>query len=123
VADSLSPIKDNKAKLFIDTDPTDKTKWLKLSGRDVDNDGQIEWVDKKGNVVIGDDGFNPDFPGQVSENSQNLAFYSSLIDGDPKTKGIQPYDPVDGGLFDVKIEYGEAKLHAQFQLFDTDLIV
>lgn len=121
-ADTAGPLKLDKLELKIDTDPTGKTQWLKLKGADVDNDGLIEWVDKKGNVVIGDDAGNPGLPGQVSQNSQNLAFYSSLIDTDPKKNGIQPYSPTDGGIFDVKLEYGDAQIQARFHLGDADLL-
>ena len=52
---------------------------------------------KSGNtVVIGDD----EGTAQVTQNSQNLAFYATLIDNDPNTAGIQPYT-FGPGEFDV----------------------
>jgi hypothetical protein len=96
-----------EAELWIDLDPSEHTDYLKLKlakiaspsaagpcPREKDLNG-YGW--KAGStVVIGDD----EGTDRVSQNSQNLAFYASLIDSDPDTKGIQPYT-FGPGQFDV----------------------
>lgn len=84
------------AELWIDLDPSPKAKYLKLT---LDNGGPVQpnpclekdlngyqW--KSGNtIVIPDDEGTP----QVTQNSQNYAFYRTLIDSDPQTPGVQSY--------------------------------
>jgi len=93
---------DYEAKLWIDLDPSDKVRYLKLalasggpiSGPEPDLNG-YQW--KSGStVVIGDD----EGTAKVTQNSQNYAFYAGLIDGDPMTPGLQPYT-FTPGQFDV----------------------
>jgi len=94
------------ADLWIDLDPSEKTKYLKLKLAKLtspppaapclepDANG-YGW--KSGNtIVIGDD----EGTDHVTQNSQNLAFYRTQIDGDPNTPGIQPYN-FGPGQFDV----------------------
>lgn len=45
----------------------------------------VVWEDNGGNIFIADDGGNS----HTTANSQNLAFYKTLIDVDPHTKGVQ----------------------------------
>ncbi len=87
---------DYEGELWIDFDPSEKTKYLKLKliqafsvtnpcASEPDLNG-YQWV--SGNdVVIGDDEGNS----KVTQNSQNYAFYASEIDTDRQTPGIQPY--------------------------------
>jgi len=106
--DAANPTLDNyDAELWIDLDPSDKTDYLKLKlaklgppapaaacPREPDSNG-YGW--KAGStVVIGDD----EGTDRVTQNSQNLAFYATLIDSDPNQKGVQPYT-FGPGQFDV----------------------
>lgn len=95
------------AELWIDLDPSEKTKYLKLNlvklgppaaagpcNREPDTNG-YGW--KLGStVVIGDD----EGTDRVTQNSQNLAFYASQIDTNRSVAGIQPYT-FGPGQFDV----------------------
>ena len=96
-----------KAELWIDLDPSEKTDYLKLDlarvgpptaagpcPREPDRNG-FGWKAKGTTVIPDDEGTD-----RVTQNSQNLAFYASLIDGDPNTKGDQPYT-FGPGQFDV----------------------
>jgi hypothetical protein len=58
----------------------------------------LVWQDNHHNIVIADDGGNQ----YVTQNSQNLAFYQSLIDVDPHHHGVQtgPISPV--GTYDIQ---------------------
>ena len=94
------------AELWIDLDPSEHTDYLKLKlaklsppapegcPREPDRNG-YGW--KAGNTVV-----IPDDEGteRVTQNSQNLAFYATLIDNDPNMRGIQPYT-FGPGQFDV----------------------
>jgi len=124
------------AELWIDLDPSEKTKFLKLdlmkytapdpapttcTSRNLNGFG---WF-SQGTPVIPDDEGPVTGPTalQVSQNSQNLGFYLSLIDADRKTKGIQPYT-FGPGQFDVvlsvKRHHGaSAELHVVFDVVDT----
>ena len=87
----------------IDLDPSQKTDFLTLHAvwdPAVNQHGSgVVWEDSKGDIVIGDDGGNA----YVTQNSQNYAFYNSLIDTDPHTKGIQPSSTVGPvGTFDIE---------------------
>jgi len=95
------------AELWIDLDPSEKTKYLKLKlaklappapaapcPREPDLNG-YGW--KSGNTVVINDDEGTD---HVTQNSQNLAFYRTQIDGDPNTPGVQPYN-FGPGQFDV----------------------
>ena len=119
------------AELWVDLDPSEKTKYLKLKlakltspppatpclEPDLNGYG---W--KSGNtVVIGDD----EGTDHVTQNSQNFGFTSfrSQIDGDPNTPGIQPYN-FGPGQFDVVMmikrkhggERSETVLHVVFDV-------
>jgi len=95
------------AELWVDLDPSEKTKYLKLKlakvappapaapcPREPDANG-YGW--KSGNTVVIPDDEGTD---HVTQNSQNLGFYGSQIDGDPNTPGMQPYN-FGPGQFDV----------------------
>jgi hypothetical protein len=101
------------AELWIDLDPSKRTKFLKLklekytppapapaSCGDSNLTG-YGWF-SNGSPVIGDDEgpVTGTTAFQVSQNSQNLGFYLSLIDADPHTPGVQPYT-FGPGQFDV----------------------
>ncbi len=106
--DPTNPMLDGwDAELWIDLDPSEKTKYLKLKlakvappapaapcPREPDTNG-YQW--KSGNTVVINDDEGTD---HVTQNSQNLAFYRTQIDGDPTTPGIQPYN-FGPGQFDV----------------------
>lgn len=101
-------------QLWIDLDPSEKTKYLKLrlarlgpttspqcppGVKDLSGFG---W--KSGNtIVIPDDEGDP--ASRVTQNSQNLAFYTAFIDNDPNQPGIQPYT-FGPGEFDVVMILG-----------------
>jgi hypothetical protein len=102
------PLANYQAWLLIDLDPSKKAKYLPLKlaklatypalpcAAEPDLNG-YGW--KNGNtIVIGDD----EGTDQVTQNSQNLGFYLSQIDGDPNTSGIQPYT-FTPGQFDVQM--------------------
>jgi hypothetical protein len=97
------------AELWVDLDPSEKTKYLKLKlakvappapaapcPREPDANG-YGW--KSGNTVLFGDDEGTD---HVTQNSQNFGFsyFRSQIDGDPTTPGIQPYN-FGPGQFDV----------------------
>jgi len=116
-----------KGELWIDLDPSEKTDYLKLDlarigspvaacASEPDTNG-FGWKSKN-TLVIGDD----EGTDRVTQNSQNLAFYASLIDTS-KAKGIQPYT-FGPGQFDVvlkiKRKFGgkndETELHVVFDV-------
>jgi hypothetical protein len=88
----------------IDLDPTAGTSFLALHAvyDPTLNAGgsHVVWEDKSGHVVIGDDSGNQ----YVTQNSQNFAFYASLIDTDPHTPGIQPGGVSPPGQYDLVFE-------------------
>jgi hypothetical protein len=97
---SNPPLDRYHGELWIDLDPSEGTRYLKLRlarlapntappqcTTEPDRNG-LGW--KSGNtVVIPDDEGDP--ASKVTQNSQNYAFYSSLIDSDPGQRGVQPY--------------------------------
>jgi hypothetical protein len=96
-----------EAELWIDLDPSEKTKYLKLElaklgaptaagpcPREPDRNG-YGWQSGNTTVIPDDEGTD-----RVTQNSQNLAFYTHLIDGNPNMPGIQPYT-FGPGQFDV----------------------
>ncbi|HLF21565.1 MAG TPA: hypothetical protein VI582_03615 [Aestuariivirga sp.] len=102
-------------ELWIDLDPSKKTRYLKLklskggvidpiSCPGADRNG-YRW--KSGTTVI-----IPDDEGtqKITQNSQNYAFYRALIDTDRQTPGIQPYafGPAE---FDVVLMLSEEGEH------------
>lgn len=58
----------------------------------------VVWEDRHNNVVIADDAGND----YVTQNSQNYAFYQSLIDVDPNTHGIQTGPVGAAGIFEIE---------------------
>jgi hypothetical protein len=106
--DPANPMLDSwDAELWIDLDPSEKTDYLKLKlvrltspvaagpcPREPDYNG-YGWQAGSTTVIPDDEGTE-----RVTQNSQNLAFYATQIDGDPNTKGIQPYT-FGPGQFDV----------------------
>lgn len=89
--------------LLIDIDPSRRTKFLplrldELTDSPTGQQSGYGWV-KGDTVVIGDD----EGTSQVTQNSQNLAFYDDLIDADPWTPGKQSYKDAGfgPGQFDV----------------------
>jgi hypothetical protein len=91
------------AELWIDLDPSPKTKFLKLKLAKVGSPTPGPEPDRNGygwkagsTVVIGDD----EGTQRVTQNSQNYAFYASLIDTNRSQPGIQPY-AFGPGQFDV----------------------
>jgi hypothetical protein len=90
-------LSDYDGHLWIDLDPSDRTKYLKLElatggavqpvpAGEPDLNG-YQW--KAGNTVV-----IPDDEGtqKVTQNSQNYAFYRQLIDIDRQTPGVQQYN-------------------------------
>jgi hypothetical protein len=117
-----------KGELWIDIDPTEKAKYYKLrlgqvSVLDGDQASGFGWA-KQGVFIIGDDEGNAN----VTQNSQNLAFYDALIDADPSTPEMDSYVAADfpPGIFDVilKLERrrnGKAdEIHVVFNVVDMD---
>jgi hypothetical protein len=106
--DPANPTLDKyNAELWIDLDPSEKVNYLQLDlarigppagagpcPREPDSNG-FGWKNKNTVVIPDDEGTD-----RVTQNSQNLAFYASQIDGDPNTKGVQPYT-FGPGQFDV----------------------
>ncbi len=60
----------------------------------------VVWEDSHNNVVIGDDGGNA----YVTQNSQNYAFYQSLIDTNPHAPGVQTGPIGPAGTFDIEAQ-------------------
>jgi hypothetical protein len=60
----------------------------------------VIWEDSHNNVVIGDDGGNA----FVTQNSQNYAFYQSLIDTNPYAHGVQTGPVGPAGTFDIEAQ-------------------
>ena len=60
----------------------------------------VVWETAQGQVVIGDDGGNA----FVTQNSQNYAFFQSLIDTNPHAPGVQPGPIGPAGTFDVEAQ-------------------
>jgi hypothetical protein len=98
----LASLDDYDVDLLIDLDPSKKVDYLKLkltklgppAGAPSQQNG-YGW--KAGaTVAIGDD----EGTSQVSQNSQNLAFYAAAIDTDKSQPGVQPYT-FGPGEFDV----------------------
>jgi hypothetical protein len=85
----------------IDVDPGKGTNFVELHAvfdAAINTGGShIVWEDQKGHVVIGDDSGNAN----VTQNSQNPAFYAALIDTDPHQKGIQPGGVSPPGQYDI----------------------
>jgi hypothetical protein len=108
--DPTNPTLDSwEAELWIDLDPSEKADYLKLKlakvgppsmagacPREPDLNG-YGWQAGNSTPIPDDEGTD-----HVTQNSQNLGFsyYRSQIDGDPNTRGVQPYD-FGPGQFDV----------------------
>ena len=58
----------------------------------------VVWMDQHNNPVIADDGGNA----FVTQNSQNLGFYQSIIDTDPHTHGVQTGPIAPAGTYDIE---------------------
>jgi hypothetical protein len=58
----------------------------------------VVWEDQHNHIVIADDGGNQ----YVTQNSQNYAFYKSLIDVDPHTHGVQTGPVGPAGTFEIE---------------------
>ncbi len=88
----------------IDLDPSQHNDPLTLHAvyDPVHNTGgsHVVWEDAHSNIVIGDDGGNQ----YVTQNSQNYAFYQSVIDTDPHTPGIQTGPVGPAGTFDIEAQ-------------------
>jgi hypothetical protein len=60
----------------------------------------VVWEDSHNNIIIGDDGGNA----FVTQNSQNYAFYQSVIDVDPHAHGVQTGPVGAAGTFDIEAQ-------------------
>lgn len=111
---SNPPLDQYEGQLWIDLDPSAKTRYLKLRlarlgptvsaacTPGIKNPSGFGW--KSGNTIaIPDDEGDP--ASKVTQNSQNLAFYSAFIDSNPSQPGIQPYT-FGPGEFDVVMILG-----------------
>jgi hypothetical protein len=95
-------LEDYEVELLIDLDPSKRTDFLKLkldklgppAAPPLQKNG-YGWKAGSTVAIPDDEGTN-----QVSQNSQNLAFYASAIDTNPKQPGIQPYT-LGPGEFDI----------------------
>lgn len=111
----------------IDLDPTQKYDPLVLHAvydASLNTGGShVVWKDSQGNVFIADDGGNE----YVTQNSQNYAFYQSLIDVDPYTPGIQTGPVGVDGVFDIEEQIIAphhkvlADIHSVLQIGDGEL--
>jgi hypothetical protein len=99
-------------QLWIDLDPSEKTRYLKLRLARIGPTNTVACTEpdlsgfgwkSRNTVVIGDDEGSPD--AKVTQNSQNLAFYATLIDTNPNQPGTQPYT-FGPGEFDVVMILG-----------------
>jgi hypothetical protein len=85
----------------IDLDPTEHNNPLTLhavyEGNNPDGSGVV-WEDSHNHIFIADDGGNA----YVTQNSENYAFYKSLIDVDPDTHGVQTGPVGPAGTFDIE---------------------
>jgi hypothetical protein len=83
----------------------------------------VVWEDSHNNILIADDGGNA----YVTQNSQNYAFYQSLIDIDPHTHGIQTGPVGPDGIFDIEEQIIAphhdvvADVHSVLQIGDATL--
>jgi hypothetical protein len=83
----------------------------------------VVWEDSHNSVVIADDGGNA----YVTQNSQNYAFYQSIIDTDPHTPGIQVGPIGPSGIFDIEEQIVAphhnvvADIHSVLQIGDAAL--
>jgi hypothetical protein len=102
-----------EAELWIDLDPSDRQKYLKLKlaklgppspGPEPDRNG-YGWKNGSTVVIPDDEGTQ-----RVTQNSQNYAFYAALIDTNPSQPGIQPYT-FGPGEFDVVLKIKEKRRH------------
>jgi hypothetical protein len=88
----------------LDLDPTQKNDPLVLHAvydpAHATGTSGVVWETAAGQIVIHDDGGNA----YVTQNSQNLAFYQSLIDTDPHTPGIQPGSISPAGQYTIEAE-------------------
>lgn len=64
----------------------------------------VVWKDAHNNVFVADDAGNA----YVTQNSQNYAFYQSLVDVDPHTHGIQTGPVGAAGTFDIQAQIIDA---------------
>jgi len=105
----------------IDLDPGKGTNYLDLHAvfDPVHNTGgsHVVWATDSGQILIADDAGTA----QVTQNSQNLAFYQSLIDVDPHTPGIQTGGISPAGQYDVQEvvidnHHEVANIHSQLLL-------
>jgi hypothetical protein len=118
-------LEEYRGYLLIDVDPSKRTRYLKLKlvklpGTPTGQASGYGWA-SQGVVAIGDD----EGTSQVTQNSQNLAFYEDLIDADPYTPGKQSYVATDygPGQFDVKMilkkrHRTSAELHVVFDVVE-----
>lgn len=85
----------------IDLDPSQHNKPLTLHAvydESINTGGShVVWEDSQHHVVIADDGGNE----YVTQNSQNYAFYQSLVDTDPHTPGVQS-EVGPAGVFNIE---------------------
>lgn len=89
-------LEDFDGELWIDLDPSPKTKYLKLTLAPGGPVQSLPCVRLNLNGYLWKSGTTPiisDEEGtqQVTQNSRNYAFYRQAIDTDPQTPGIQPY--------------------------------
>lgn len=100
----------------IDLDPSEHNNPLVLHAvydASINTGGShVVWMDSHNTVVIADDDGND----YVTQNSQNLGFYQSLIDTDPHTPGIQTGPLGVAGIFDI-----EAKIIAPHHKVVADI--
>jgi hypothetical protein len=107
----------------IDTDPTHKNDPLTLHAvyDAAQNTGgsHVVWENSQNQTVIADDGGNA----YVTQNSQNYAFYNSLIDTDSHTKGTQ-VSPTPGpaGTYDIEAQIVDAHHNVVADIHSTLLI-
>ncbi len=128
---STKELDDYTGWLLIDVDPSKKTKYLPLRLAEVPLDTSVNepngygWKLRNAVIIPDDEGTS-----QVTQNSQNLAFYSAFIDADPHTHGQQDYADTNfgPGQFDVimmlepkrRHRKTKAALHVAFDVVETE---
>ncbi len=96
---SADALDDFDFQLLIDLDPSGGVDYLTLTLEPGGTGSSAHhWEDSLANAIISDD----DGTTQITQNSQNLAFYAAAIDTDPNTPGIQPYT-FGPGEFDIEL--------------------
>ena len=78
----------------------------------------VVWMDKDDNIIIADDAGNA----YVTQNSQNYAFYQSLVDTDPNTPGTQTGPVGAAGTYEIEAKIIDSHNHVIADIHSTLLL-